>query len=204
MVFTSAKNRCDIIRPANQKRRWCRLENTDLAEKQSQLTVKTGILTLRTSLPDCEQECAEKIRSITAAASKAPNIISVSVSGINSEKFVSWETLYCRKYSAALANSFALGALFFVMLFRRPPEDNEMTLHRQINYGQSAFSLSDSFAVTADDYLRHSLAISPVCRHDAGELLNIADNLTNSTGKKQIHNRGYPSWYNRIRKPERR
>lgn len=149
----------------------------------SQLTIKAGTLTMRTPLPGNELECAEKIMEITVAANNSTQRMLVSMGEIDDHCFTPWEAAYHKKHSVSIENSFTLGAVLFIMLFHRPPERQEMTLHRQIDYSTSAFELSDGFALAADDYLRHSLAISPACRCVADDLLAIADKLVEEAEK---------------------
>ena len=155
------------------------------------LQFKSGGISIRTAFPESARDCARLIKLYTQAAKEAPNsMISAVISGDAENSmlgFTAWEVVHHRANTVDGANSYTLGVLLFVMMFRRFPRSEEMTLHRHINYDEAIFELSDSFAEAADEYLRHSMSISRVCRADTSALSLIAEKMVMLTDKNQIH-----------------
>lgn len=152
---------------------------------------KSGSITLRNELPENAHDCARLIRLYTQAAKEAPDSMITAVvsgdAGDSMQGFTAWEVIHHRTNTVDGANSYTLGVLLFVMLFRRFPKSEETTLHRHIDYNTASFELSDGFAEEADDFLRHSMCISRVCRFDASSLSLIAERMVLLSDKNQIH-----------------
>lgn len=144
------------------------------------LVLSAGHTTLKVGLPHSASECIKQINRLTEIVLQAENaIISVSIKDGKgntkyTDRFLPWEYLHNYDFTKEKVNSYSLGVILFLFLFRRFPVTAEQQLHRHIDYASTVLEeITDGFLEFANDYLTHSLCISSVCRISVSELYKL-------------------------------
>ncbi|MGN0683479.1 MAG: hypothetical protein ACI4JY_07365 [Oscillospiraceae bacterium] len=153
----------------------------------SRLVISAGNTTYKIVLPRNTAECVKQINKCTEAALQAGNaFISVDIKDSKgstnyTDKFLPWEYHHKYFYSKDKVNAYSLGVILFLFMFHRFPETAEQQLHRHIDYSSVVIEgVTDSFLLFANDYLKHSLCISSICRSNVSELHELTFRMLSS------------------------